>query len=100
MARYQDLLQQIEQLKQEAEAVRRSELQAVINEIKDKMAQHGITVADLGGRGGRAPGKKSKVAPKYRDPASGDTWSGRGRLPRWLADAEAAGKSRDQFLIG
>ena len=98
MARYQDLLQQIEQLKQEAESVRRAELQTVINEIKEKMAQHGITVADLGGRGGRG-GKKSKVAPKYRDPASGETWSGRGRLPRWLAEAEAAGKSRDSFLI-
>jgi len=36
---------------------------------------------------------------RYRHPISGATWSGRGRAPRWLADAEAAGQHRDQFLI-
>jgi DNA-binding protein H-NS len=34
-------------------------------------------------------------APKYRDPMSGDTWSGRGRAPAWLATV----KDRTQFLI-
>jgi DNA-binding protein H-NS len=34
-------------------------------------------------------------APKYRDPMSGETWSGRGRAPAWLATA----KDRTQFLI-
>lgn len=34
-------------------------------------------------------------APKYRDPISGETWSGRGRAPAWLATA----KDRTQFLI-
>jgi DNA-binding protein H-NS len=34
------------------------------------------------------------VAPKYRDPESGNTWSGRGKPPRWIA-----GQDRDQFLI-
>jgi len=33
--------------------------------------------------------------PKYRDPATGATWSGRGRVPAWLADAE----DRTAFLI-
>ena len=36
-----------------------------------------------------------KVAPKYRDPATGKTWTGRGRAPTWLD-----GKDRAQFLIG
>ncbi|MNK88466.1 H-NS histone family protein [compost metagenome] len=44
-----------------------------------------------------APGRH--VAPKYRHPESGDTWSGRGRAPRWLAAAERGGASREQFLI-
>jgi DNA-binding protein H-NS len=35
-------------------------------------------------------------APKYRDPVSGATWSGRGPAPAWLAGA----KDRDAFLIG
>jgi DNA-binding protein H-NS len=98
MASYSDLLKQIEDLKRQAEDVRRQELDAVITKIKDMMAQHGITVSDL--QGGRKSGKKKgSVAPKYRNPASGETWSGRGRPPRWLAEAEAQGKSRDAFLI-
>lgn len=36
----------------------------------------------------------NKVAPKYRDPITGQTWSGRGKPPLWIA-----GKDREQFLI-
>lgn len=36
----------------------------------------------------------------YRDPANPqNTWSGRGRAARWLADYEAAGRSRDEFKV-
>jgi DNA-binding protein H-NS len=38
------------------------------------------------------------VAAKYRSP-TGDEWSGRGRMPKWLQAAEAEGKKRDDFLI-
>lgn len=99
MARYTDLLQQIEDLKKQAEAVRREELTAVIADIKKMMDQHGITISDLQGGRGKLKGKASTVAPKYRNPATGDTWTGRGRSPRWLIEAEAQGKSRDAFLI-
>jgi DNA-binding protein H-NS len=99
MASYSDLLKQIEDLKRQAEDVRRQELESVIAKIKDMMAQHGITVADLSGGRGKGGKKKGAVAAKYRNPASGETWSGRGRPPRWLAEAEAQGKSRDAFLI-
>jgi DNA-binding protein H-NS len=34
-------------------------------------------------------------APKYRDPMSGETWSGRGRAPAWLATV----KDRSEYLI-
>jgi DNA-binding protein H-NS len=39
-----------------------------------------------------------KVKPKYRDNA-GNTWSGRGNQPRWLAAAIKEGKSLERFLI-
>jgi DNA-binding protein H-NS len=42
--------------------------------------------------------KGRKVAPKYRGP-NGETWSGRGLAPRWLADLEKKGRKRDSFLI-
>lgn len=35
-----------------------------------------------------------KGGPKYRDPLSGATWTGRGKPPRWIAHQE-----RDRFLI-
>ncbi|MGB3287702.1 MAG: H-NS histone family protein [Burkholderiaceae bacterium] len=45
-----------------------------------------------------APAKRS-VPPKYRHPDTGDTWTGRGKVPRWIVAVEADGKSRDTFLI-
>ena len=38
--------------------------------------------------------------PRYRNPAdSGQTWTGRGRQPRWIAEALASGRSLDDFKI-
>ena len=42
---------------------------------------------------------KRKVAPKFKDPQSGATWSGRGLTPKWLAEKEKAGAKREEFLI-
>ncbi|MVW60028.1 H-NS histone family protein [Massilia sp. NEAU-DD11] len=40
------------------------------------------------------------AAPRYRNPAdSGQTWTGRGRQPRWIAEALASGRSLDDFKI-
>jgi DNA-binding protein H-NS len=44
--------------------------------------------------------KLGKVAPKYRNPAKpSETWTGRGRQPRWMAAEVAKGKKPDDFLI-
>lgn len=42
--------------------------------------------------------KGSKVAVKYRGP-NGETWSGRGSMPRWLASLVATGKSKESFAV-
>lgn len=90
---YKETLEQIEALKREAEAKRRDELSAVIGQIKTQMAEHGITVADL------QPNKpRAKIAPKYRDEA-GNTWTGRGKMPRWLTQAVDNGRQARDFLI-
>ncbi|UHQ23066.1 H-NS histone family protein [Lysobacter sp. 5GHs7-4] len=49
----------------------------------------------------RAPRRKTgKVAAKYRDPENKrNTWSGRGRMPRWLAQKTKHGRSATDFLI-
>lgn len=72
----------------------------------------GWSFEELFGKGGTAaaPAKRaarkgkaksgSKVAPKYRNPANEkETWSGRGRQPRWLAALTGAGHKADEFLI-
>ena len=41
-----------------------------------------------------------KVAPKYRNPDNAnETWTGRGRQPRWMTAFTDAGRNRDDFLI-
>ena len=62
--------------------------------------EHGFDVHEL--LDGRRMGKgKGSVAPKYRDPKNPEnTWSGRGRMPRWLVAATKGGKAkREEFLI-
>jgi DNA-binding protein H-NS len=100
MASYQDILKQIENLQQQAEEVRKQELAGAIAEVKRIMAQYDLTAADLGfgARVGKAK-VKNAVAPKYRDPASGSTWTGRGRRPAWVVALEASGKSLDSCRI-
>ena len=112
MASYQDLIaqkaalekQQAELEKQIAETLR-AERSGVINQIKSLMAEHGITVGDLSsGKPGRPAGAKSpaagrKVAAKYRDPESGQSWSGRGLQPKWLKAALSTGKKLEDFTV-
>ncbi|APR34083.1 MULTISPECIES: H-NS histone family protein [unclassified Paraburkholderia] len=98
MSQYADLKSQIAKLQAQAEEARRIEVGNVIAEIQRQIAEYGLTPQDLGfaaaARRGRPP-KKAPLPPKYRDPKSGSTWSGRGKPPKWIA-----GKSRDRFLIG
>lgn len=97
MSSYKELLAQREKLEKQIEEAKAHEYAEVLNEIKQKMADYGITLAELGGGRGKyskVARPRAGVAPKYRDPATGSTWSGRGKPPRWIA-----GQNRDQFLI-
>lgn len=100
MPSYQEILSQIEDLKRKAEDARKQEMAGAIAEIKRLMAQFGVSADDLGfsSRGGKAK-TRSVGAAKYRDPASGKTWSGRGRRPRWVVELEVQGKSLDAFKV-
>jgi len=99
MATYKELKAQAEALLQQAEAARRAEIAAVVVEIQARMKEYGITLADLKS-GVKKPKVRGAVAAKYRNPATGDSWSGRGRAPKWLADELAKGRARDEFLVG
>jgi len=97
MSQYAELKAQIAKLQAQADEARRTELANVIEEIRNKIAEYGLTAQDLGfaaaARRGRPP-KKAPLPPKYQDPKSGNTWSGRGKPPKWIA-----GKNRERFLI-
>lgn len=101
MKTYQSVRAQIAKLEKEAEALRRQELKNVIAQVRQVVAEYGLTAADLGLSGGRGAARGGKArrastgAARYRDPATGQTWTGRGRPPAWIADAE----DRDAFLI-
>ena len=44
-------------------------------------------------------GRRGPVAPKYQDPLTGNTWTGRGKPPLWLASQLSTGRQKDEFLI-
>ena len=95
MSDYQDLLKQRDALEAKIREARQNELKDAIANVRALVAQFELTAEDVFANGRRAnKGAGAKVAPKYRDPATGDTWTGRGKAPRWIAD-----KDRDQFLI-
>ncbi|MBW8079441.1 MAG: H-NS histone family protein [Gallionella sp.] len=100
MPTYHELSAQIASLMQQAEAQRRAEVAAVIRDIRGKMAEYGILAADLGlGRPSRGNGKGHTVAVKYRNAATGETWTGRGKMPRWLAAEVAKGRTKEEFAL-
>jgi DNA-binding protein H-NS len=98
VADYKELRAQAQELLKQAEVARRAESAAVVADIRAKMGEYGITVEDLK-RGLKQP-KGAASAARYRNPATGETWSGRGRAPKWMVQEEAAGQPRDAFLIG
>ena len=74
-----------------------------VRQVKALMKKLGVSMADLADPSSekRVKGVKEpaqKVAVKYRD-ANGNTWTGRGKTPRWMVDAEKAGNKREQYLI-
>ena len=100
MTSYKELLKQREALEQQISEARRRELSDAVSQVRALVAEYGLTAQDVfpagkaAGKTGRSSTAGSKVAPKYRDPATGQTWTGRGKAPKWIE-----GRDRGQFLI-
>lgn len=102
MATLSELLAQKAAIEKQIIETQREEKSAAIAQVKTLMAQYGLSAADLGARSTSAmPARNGggKVAAKYRDPATGDTWSGRGLQPKWLKAALGAGRSLSDFAL-
>ena len=73
----------------------KAQRQDVITHIKKVVETYKIPLAELGeALGIKGTRKGSKAKPKYRNPADGKEWSGRGKEPLWIK-----GKDRTEFLI-
>lgn len=67
-------------------------------ELEETARRMGYSLADLTGIAGAR--KRKPAAAKYANPADAtDTWTGRGRKPRWVVAALAEGKALDDLAI-
>ena len=95
MSSYKALLKQREALEQKINEARRNELSEAVAQVRALVAEFGLTAQDVFPVGrARSASAGSKVAPKYRNPATGQTWTGRGKPPKWIQN-----ESREQFAI-
>ena len=98
MASYKELLAQQKALEDAIKAAHAHESGAAIKSAKEVVEAFGLTEEDVfgGEKKTRKPSnaKGGTVAPKYKDPDSGKTWTGRGKAPLWIA-----GKDKSTFAI-
>ena len=101
MASLKDLIAQKEALEQQIEIAKKKDRGEAISKVRSLMSEYGLSIADLSAKAGSkaGSGKGNKVAAKYRNKATGDSWSGRGLQPKWLKAALAAGRKIEEFSV-
>jgi DNA-binding protein H-NS len=106
-------LAQLRQVREEIDGLierrEQEERRALRQKLEGIAAEAGFSLADLLGNTAATPrgtkvksaggDKRSTVAPKYRDPATGTTWTGRGKKPKWVEAALASGKKLEDLAI-
>ncbi|HCU06292.1 MAG TPA: endonuclease [Holosporales bacterium] len=96
------LHQQIAELQSKAKELAEKKREPIIEEMKNKIKLYGITAKELGLSVGSSSTEttttaKTPVAIKYR---SGDnTWTGRGRQPKFIVDHIANGGKIEDLLV-
>jgi len=103
---------EIDRLKKKADALMARKRKPALQAILRDMREYGLTPDDIvaafkkgasSSRKEKKPGVSNKskrtVAPKYRHPETGETWTGRGKAPRWITEAELAGTDRNTFGV-
>ena len=95
MEDYKKLIQEREALEQRIKAARQDAISGAIAKIQSLIAEFELTPQDVFPPArSRSTVAGTKVAPKYRDPATGQTWTGRGKAPKWIQNQDRA-----QFVI-
>jgi len=95
---YKDLLAQRQALDAKIAEARKAEAAEALNKVRQLVADYELTVDEVfpisQNQRRRGPAKGGPVAIKYRNAETGETWTGRGKPPRWIAD-----KDRAQFAV-
>lgn len=84
-----ELIAQKEILEQKIKEIRETERKDAVKSARRLIEEFALTSDELFGKT-----KGNTVLPKYANPKTGETWTGRGRTPKWLA-----GKNQEDFLI-
>ena len=101
---YSELLAKRDEIERQIKLAKEKEFANVVKDVKEKINLWGIKPEDLFSphRSRRTASEADpegvstakKVIPKYQDPVSGATWSGRGKSPLWIK-----GRDKNEFLI-
>jgi DNA-binding protein H-NS len=95
MTTYKELLAQRQALEEKISEARQRETKDAIAKVQALIADFDLSSSDIFPSGKKAKTASTrKVAPKYKNPQTGETWTGRGRSPNWIK-----GKSAADFLI-
>ena len=94
----------VNELRKQMEAQRKGERTQAIAAAKDLIKAHELSPSELGFSGKASAkrvstDKRNSVAPKYQDPETGKTWTGRGKTPAWLNSQLTSGRDKQDFLI-
>lgn len=100
---YETIMTQIESLRKQADMLRIGE---VIDDMKAKIQQYGISPQDLFEEHALATFQPEKVIHsrkkpdvKFKDPETGATWTGRGKTPKWMQVILSKGGNKDDFAV-
>ena len=97
---YQALMNEISRLQTATKRAQSGEVEKVVQNIQKKMAEFHLTPKDLDAHSPqRIRHTRRAATPKFKDPATGITWAGRGHTPRWLQEALAQGHAREEYAI-
>lgn len=95
MSTLKALLAQKAELDKTIADARKSETAQALATVRGLVEEFGLSQGEVfPSRRAKRVGARKEVAPKYRDPATGATWTGRGKAPVWIRD-----KDRAQFAI-
>ncbi|ANB74937.1 hypothetical protein AYM40_21030 [Paraburkholderia phytofirmans OLGA172] len=109
MATLEQIQNRLKKLQAQADALIAKKAQSVVDQIRELMLKHGLTIADIETNvkarreaktsvdrkaAVKTKGAKAADVPKYLDRKTGATWTGRGRAPAWIASA----RDRTKFL--